>query len=249
MPCTLNDECDAPAFMSERASFSIQHSSFAFMAESRDITAEDARTAAQIEADVGVEHIADVYAKALLDTTERAGQTAAVIEEFDAVVAEVLDRFPKLEAVLASVLVSPEEKSAVIDRVLGGRVSADLGQFPEGRGPARPARLPAGHPPPNARPVRQAAEPHPRAAHHRHAAEPARRPSTSPKASAPSWAANRFSTGDRPEPDRRRRPPHRRHRLRRLDRQPIAQPSSTDDREERHEIQSRRDRFRYPAGN
>ena len=39
------------------------------MAESRDITAEDARTAAQIEADVGVEHIANVYAKALLDTT------------------------------------------------------------------------------------------------------------------------------------------------------------------------------------
>ena len=43
------------------------------MAESRDITAEDARTAAQIEADVGVEHIADVYAKALLDT-DRAGR-------------------------------------------------------------------------------------------------------------------------------------------------------------------------------
>ena len=42
------------------------------MAESRDITAEDARTAAQIEAEVGAEHIADVYAKALLDATERA---------------------------------------------------------------------------------------------------------------------------------------------------------------------------------
>ena len=99
------------------------------MAESRDITAQDARTAAQIEADVGVEHIADVYAKALLDTTQRAGQTAAVIEEFDAVVAEVVDRFPKLEAVLASVLVSPEEKSAVIDAVLKGRVSPILVNF------------------------------------------------------------------------------------------------------------------------
>ena len=41
------------------------------MAESRDITAEHARTAAQIEADVGVEHIADVYAKALLDAAEK----------------------------------------------------------------------------------------------------------------------------------------------------------------------------------
>ncbi len=93
------------------------------MAESKDITAEDARMAAQIEADVGVEHIADVYAQALLAATENAGQTVAAIEDFDAVVTEVLDRFPKLETVLASILVSPDEKSALIDRVLGGRAS------------------------------------------------------------------------------------------------------------------------------
>jgi F-type H+-transporting ATPase subunit delta len=99
------------------------------MSESKDITAEHARTAAQIEADVGVEHIADVYAKGLLDTTERAGSTALVIEEFDAVVAEVLDRFPKLEAVFASVLVSPEEKSSLIDSVLKGKVSTTFLNF------------------------------------------------------------------------------------------------------------------------
>jgi F-type H+-transporting ATPase subunit delta len=99
------------------------------MSESRDITAEHARTAAEIEADVGVEHIADVYAKALLDTTEQTGQTAKVLDEFDAVMADVLDGFPNLEAVLASALVSPEEKSGVIDRVLGGRVSAVLVNF------------------------------------------------------------------------------------------------------------------------
>ena len=99
------------------------------MAESRDITAEHARTAAQIEADVGVEHIADVYAKALMHTAERAGTTAAVIEEFDAVVREVLDGFPKLETVLTSALVSPEEKSAVLDRVLKDRASPLLVNF------------------------------------------------------------------------------------------------------------------------
>jgi F-type H+-transporting ATPase subunit delta len=99
------------------------------MAESKDLTAEDARTAAQIEADVGVEHIGDVYAKALLDTTEQAKATAAVIEEFDSVMAEILNRYPKFETVLASVLVSPEEKSTAIDRVLGGRVSAILINF------------------------------------------------------------------------------------------------------------------------
>jgi F-type H+-transporting ATPase subunit delta len=99
------------------------------MAESKDITAQDARTAAQIEADVGVEHIADVYAKGLLDTTQRSGKTAEVVDEFDAVMAEIVDRFPKLETILASVLVSPEEKSALIDSVLKGRVSATLLNF------------------------------------------------------------------------------------------------------------------------
>ena len=54
---------------------------------------------------MGVEHVADVYAKALLGATEKAGQTAAVIEEFDDLMADVLDRFPKFEAVLASALV------------------------------------------------------------------------------------------------------------------------------------------------
>ena len=48
------------------------------MAESSDITARDARTAAQMEGEVGAEHIAGVYAKGLLGATEAAGQTAAV---------------------------------------------------------------------------------------------------------------------------------------------------------------------------
>lgn len=99
------------------------------MAESQDITAEHARAAAEMEADIGVEHIANVYAKGLLDTSETAGQTERVLEEFDAVMAEVVNPFPKLEAVLASALVSPEEKSEVLDRLLKGRVSAMLVNF------------------------------------------------------------------------------------------------------------------------
>ena len=99
------------------------------MSESRDITAEHARAAAEMEADVGAEHIADVYAKALLATTERAGQTAAVIDEFDAVMAEVINGFPRLEAVLDSILVLPEEKVTLIDRTLAGRVSPTLVNF------------------------------------------------------------------------------------------------------------------------
>ena len=99
------------------------------MSETKDLTAEHARVAAEMEADVGAEHIADVYAKALLGTTERAGQTATVIDEFDAVMAEVIDGFPRLEAVLDSILVLPEEKVTLIDRTLAGRVSPTLVNF------------------------------------------------------------------------------------------------------------------------
>jgi F-type H+-transporting ATPase subunit delta len=99
------------------------------MSETKDITAEHARAAAEMEADVGAEHIADVYAKALLGAAENAGQTATVIEEFDAVMAEVIDGFPKLEAVLDSILVLPEEKVALIDRTLGSRASPTLVNF------------------------------------------------------------------------------------------------------------------------
>ncbi len=88
-------------------------------------TTRDARATAQIEADVGVEHIADVYARALLDAAAGGGPAAVegAVGDLDAVVEELLDRFPKFDAVLASVLVSPAEKSAVIGRTLAGRVT------------------------------------------------------------------------------------------------------------------------------
>ncbi len=94
------------------------------MTEFQNTAERDARTAAQIEADVGVEHVANVYAKALLGAARNAGQLAAVVEEFDDLLAEVLDKFPKLETVLVSALVSVREKYGVIDRTLGGRASA-----------------------------------------------------------------------------------------------------------------------------
>jgi F-type H+-transporting ATPase subunit delta len=99
------------------------------MAESRDINAEHARVAAQIEADVGVEHIAHVYAEALLGASEKAGQTPAVLDEFDSLVADVLDRHPKLETILGSALISHEEKLGILDRVFGPRASATMLNF------------------------------------------------------------------------------------------------------------------------
>ena len=88
-------------------------------------TAYDARATARAESDVGVEHIAGVYSRALLDAAGGAGPAAVeeTVEELDAVIGQLLDRFPKLEAVLASALVSPADKAGLIDRLLSGRVT------------------------------------------------------------------------------------------------------------------------------
>ncbi len=93
------------------------------MAEFDDITARDANVAAQIEADAGVEHIADVYGEALLGAAESAGRTAELLQEFESLVTDVFQRFPKLEQILASVLISHDEKAGILDRVFGGRFS------------------------------------------------------------------------------------------------------------------------------
>jgi len=81
----------------------------------------DAHVAAAMEREVGVEHIATVYAGALLGATEKAGQTADVLDQFDSLVADVLDGHPQLERIFASGMVSSEEKSQILDRVLGAQ--------------------------------------------------------------------------------------------------------------------------------
>jgi F-type H+-transporting ATPase subunit delta len=73
--------------------------------------------------DVGAQHIAAVYAQAFLRAAESAGRTAALVEELDSVVADVLDGFPELEATLASHRVTHEERVAILDRVFGSLAS------------------------------------------------------------------------------------------------------------------------------
>jgi F-type H+-transporting ATPase subunit delta len=89
----------------------------------------DAQVAAAMEREVGVEHIANVYAEALLGVAENAGQTAAVLDQLDSLVADVLDGYPQLERILASEMVSPEEKSRILDRVLGAQALPLLLRF------------------------------------------------------------------------------------------------------------------------
>jgi F-type H+-transporting ATPase subunit delta len=72
---------------------------------------------------IGALQVATVYAKALLGAAEKAGETDRLIEEIEGFVTDVLDRFPDLETLLASALVSAEEKSALIERVFGKQLS------------------------------------------------------------------------------------------------------------------------------
>ncbi len=77
------------------------------------------------QADVGVEHIADVYAEAL----SRRGRSSrpdrrTLIEEFDSFVTEVLDRLPRARAGSGlGAWFRHEEKAGLLDRVLGGQAS------------------------------------------------------------------------------------------------------------------------------
>jgi F-type H+-transporting ATPase subunit delta len=71
---------------------------------------------------VGAQRVAAVYAKALLGAAEKAGTTETVAAELGSV-ADALAQFPKFEEVLASALVSHEEKVQILDRTFGGKVS------------------------------------------------------------------------------------------------------------------------------
>lgn len=84
---------------------------------------EHLRRAAAWQEDVTIEHIADVYAQAILAAADAEGLAQTVVEEFDSLVEDLLDRFPEWEAVLVSPRISPEEKMAVLQRVFQGRTS------------------------------------------------------------------------------------------------------------------------------
>ncbi len=79
--------------------------------------------------DVGRQHIAAVYAKALLEASEGTGTSEALVEELKSLAGDVLDRLPKLDAVLQSPQVSAEEKGRLLEKAFSGRMSPQLLTF------------------------------------------------------------------------------------------------------------------------
>jgi len=89
------------------------------------ISAEQhARFAAEWNPDVSVEKIAVVYAEALLGAGDAQNVPPQVlVEEFDSLIDDVLQTEPRFAAILASAMLTPEEKTAIIDRTLGKHAS------------------------------------------------------------------------------------------------------------------------------
>jgi F-type H+-transporting ATPase subunit delta len=99
------------------------------MPESADINARDAQNANRFSPDVGREQVGEIYARALLGAAAKEGQGAAVLEELDAIVDEVFRQHPQFETVLGSLLVSHEEKAVLLDRVFASQASRLLLNF------------------------------------------------------------------------------------------------------------------------
>lgn len=88
-----------------------------------DASSREMSAASSLEADVGAAHIAAVYAEAFLSAAEHARRTEELLEEFGSFLSDVLDALPDLERILASQLVSPDEKAGLLDRALGPQAS------------------------------------------------------------------------------------------------------------------------------
>jgi F-type H+-transporting ATPase subunit delta len=82
---------------------------------------QETREAAAILSDVAAEQVAAVYAEAFLGAATAAGRADALVAELDSLVTDVLEPFPELEKILASAVVAHEEKEKVLDHVLGGQ--------------------------------------------------------------------------------------------------------------------------------
>ncbi len=79
--------------------------------------------------DVDAEQLARIYAKAALDAAGDSAAQDLMMEELNAIVDEVLDKYPDIEQVLSSALISQEDKQGVLDRVFGSQLSESTLSF------------------------------------------------------------------------------------------------------------------------
>jgi len=73
--------------------------------------------------DTGAQRLANIFAKAFLGASEKAGETDRMVEEFDSLVRDVLDRFPQFETLLTTGRLTSDKRVEIIDQVFGGQAS------------------------------------------------------------------------------------------------------------------------------
>jgi F-type H+-transporting ATPase subunit delta len=79
--------------------------------------------------DTGAEHLGRVYAEALLAAADKAGVADTVVDQLNQLVTDVLSDHPTLAEAFASPRVSAEEKSRILDRLLGDKIDNVLLRF------------------------------------------------------------------------------------------------------------------------
>ena len=79
--------------------------------------------------DPGQQQLGSIYAKALLGTSEKAGVSDLVLEEFDSVVRDVLPNLPQLRDALESPRIPLEAKQRMLDKAFGGKMCVPLLNF------------------------------------------------------------------------------------------------------------------------
>lgn len=79
--------------------------------------------------DVSLEQVAQVYARALVQAGEHAGQTEALLGELDSLLDDCLRQLPDLRSILASGLIDSAERIALLDKAFAGRASPLLLNF------------------------------------------------------------------------------------------------------------------------
>lgn len=79
--------------------------------------------------DSGQQHLAKVYAKALLGAVIKSGHAERILNELNGVIDDVLAKLPKLETVLTSPRIGVDVKLGMLNRAFGGKVSTELLRF------------------------------------------------------------------------------------------------------------------------
>jgi F-type H+-transporting ATPase subunit delta len=79
--------------------------------------------------DVSEERIGRVYAQAFMDVAAKSADATALVDEFGSFVSDVVEKMPRLKAILFSQLVAGESKEQMLDRMVKGRASVTVLNF------------------------------------------------------------------------------------------------------------------------